>query len=60
MIIIIMGVCGSGKSTVAQILSQKLGIDFIEGDTFHSEENVKKMERLQQEMHQVLTMELQL
>jgi gluconokinase len=43
MIIIIMGVCGSGKSTVAQILSQKLGIDFIEGDTFHSEENVKKM-----------------
>ena len=43
MIIIIMGVCGSGKSTVARILAQKLEIDFIEGDTFHSEENVKKM-----------------
>ena len=43
MIIVIMGVCGSGKSTVARILAQKLEIDFIEGDTFHSDKNVKKM-----------------
>ena len=43
MIIIVMGVCGVGKSTVAQALSDKLHLDFLEGDSFHSEANVKKM-----------------
>ena len=43
MIIILMGVCGSGKSTVGRKLSERLNFKFIEGDSFHSDENVKKM-----------------
>jgi gluconokinase len=38
-----MGVSGSGKSTVGQALSQVLGWSFIEGDQFHSKDNVAKM-----------------
>ena len=36
--IVIMGVAGSGKSTVGQLLAQQLGWRFIEGDDFHSTE----------------------
>lgn len=42
-LIIIMGVAGSGKSTIATLLSQILNWPMIEGDDFHPEENVKKM-----------------
>ncbi|MES5045089.1 gluconokinase [Rhizobium nepotum] len=38
-----MGVSGSGKSTVAEELAEKLGIDFIEGDKLHPKSNVDKM-----------------
>jgi gluconokinase len=38
-----MGVSGSGKSTVGQALADALGWSFIEGDQFHSKENVAKM-----------------
>ena len=38
-----MGVCGSGKSTIGKILSKILDFQFIEGDSFHSKENIKKM-----------------
>ena len=41
--IIVMGVSGSGKSTVAEMLARELGWSFAEGDDFHSEENVRKM-----------------
>ncbi|MDR6984651.1 carbohydrate kinase (thermoresistant glucokinase family) [Rheinheimera pacifica] len=34
--IVIMGVAGSGKSTVGQLLAQQLGWRFIEGDDYHS------------------------
>ncbi|MDG1326734.1 MAG: gluconokinase [Opitutales bacterium] len=43
MIFIIMGVCGSGKSTLGQMLSKELGSEFLEGDDFHSPANQKKM-----------------
>ncbi len=43
MIIIVMGVCGTGKSTVATRLAQRLGATFIEGDSLHSPENVSAM-----------------
>ena len=36
--IIIMGVAGSGKSTVGAMLAKTLGWHFIEGDDFHSEQ----------------------
>jgi len=38
-----MGVSGSGKSTVAGALAERLGWALAEGDDFHSPENVAKM-----------------
>lgn len=43
--VIVMGVSGSGKTTIAQGLADKLGWDFAEGDDFHPEANVEKMAR---------------
>ena len=42
-IVVVMGVSGSGKSTVAKGLSTTLGWEFAEGDAFHSGSNVEKM-----------------
>jgi gluconokinase len=41
--VIVMGVSGSGKSTVAKGISTVMGWEFAEGDAFHSEANVEKM-----------------
>ena len=41
--IVVMGVAGCGKSTVAALLAQRLGWDFAEADRFHSPANVAKM-----------------
>jgi carbohydrate kinase (thermoresistant glucokinase family) len=38
-----MGVSGSGKSTAARAVEQRLGWDFAEGDDFHPPANVEKM-----------------
>ena len=43
MIIIMMGVSGSGKSTVGRLLANDLRWDFYDGDDFHSPENKAKM-----------------
>lgn len=40
---VIMGVSGSGKSVVAQRLSQRLGIPCLDGDFLHPRANVDKM-----------------
>jgi carbohydrate kinase (thermoresistant glucokinase family) len=42
-ILVVMGVSGSGKSTVAGALADRLGWALAEGDDFHSPENVAKM-----------------
>ncbi len=42
-VVIVMGVSGSVKSTVAKGLSTVLGWEFAEGDAFHPEANVVKM-----------------
>ena len=42
-ILVIMGVSGSGKSTIAEELSARLGWPFEEGDSLHPESNVAKM-----------------
>ena len=42
-ILVIMGVSGTGKSTVAQELAARLGWPFEEGDALHPEANVAKM-----------------
>lgn len=41
--IVIMGVSGSGKTTIGKLLSEKIQIPFFDGDDFHSEENIQKM-----------------
>ena len=38
-----MGVAGSGKSTIAQLLATRLGCAFQEGDDLHPPDNVAKM-----------------
>ena len=40
---ILMGVSGSGKSTVARLLAEKTGGLFLETDDFHSPANKEKM-----------------
>ena len=42
-IAVVMGVSGSGKSTVAALLAAALGCQFQEGDDLHPRENVEKM-----------------
>lgn len=41
--LVIMGVCGCGKSTIGKQLAEELGARFIEGDSFHPVENVQRM-----------------
>jgi gluconokinase len=38
-----MGVCGAGKSLIGSALARGLGVEFVEGDTLHPPENVKRM-----------------
>ena len=38
-----MGVCGSGKTTVGQALSTALHLGFLDADSFHPPENVRKL-----------------
>lgn len=45
MIIVVMGVSGSGKSTVGERLARHLGWPFYDGDDFHPAANVEKMSR---------------
>jgi gluconokinase len=42
-VLVLMGVSGSGKSTVAALLAGRLGWDFEEGDDLHPPANVAKM-----------------
>jgi len=43
MVIYIMGVAGSGKTTIGQKLSSKTGYAFYDADYFHPEQNIDKM-----------------
>jgi len=43
MIVLMMGVSGSGKTTTGQALAESLGWTFLDGDDFHPEANVAKM-----------------
>ena len=42
-LIIVMGVSGSGKTTVGELLAKQLNLPFYDGDDFHSAANVAKM-----------------
>lgn len=41
--LIVMGVTGSGKTTVGALLAGRLGAVFLDGDDYHPPENVAKM-----------------
>ncbi|MGF7191152.1 gluconokinase [Robbsia andropogonis] len=43
MIIIVMGVSGSGKTSVGQMVARRLGCGFADADAFHSAANKAKM-----------------
>src|SRR5712691_4912310 len=43
MIIVLMGVTGSGKTTVGRLLAEHLGWTYVDADNFHSELNIEKM-----------------
>jgi gluconokinase len=42
-IVVVMGVSGSGKSTVGALLAERLGCEFLDADEFHPPDNVAKM-----------------
>src|SRR4051794_6370883 len=45
MVVILMGVTGSGKTTVGRLLAGQLGWMFIEGDDLHLQANVEKLKQ---------------
>ena len=45
MVIVLMGVSGSGKTTVGRLLARALDAEFAEGDAYHPPENIEKMRR---------------
>jgi gluconokinase len=42
-VVVVMGVSGSGKSTIARRLADRLGYAFLDGDDLHSSASVAKM-----------------
>lgn len=42
-LVVVMGVTGSGKTTVGVALAERMGVPFADADDFHSPENVAKM-----------------
>ena len=44
-IVVVMGVAGSGKTTVGTMLAEAMKCQFLEGDSLHSQQNIEKMRR---------------
>ncbi|MFD9909278.1 gluconokinase [Streptomyces sp. NPDC059063] len=42
-VVVVMGVAGTGKTTVGALLAERLGVPYAEGDGFHPEANIAKM-----------------
>ncbi|GJE92672.1 gluconokinase [Phanerochaete sordida] len=42
-LIIVMGVASTGKTTLAKALNEKLGLPYVEGDDLHPKNNIEKM-----------------
>ncbi|MDX3850539.1 gluconokinase [Streptomyces sp. AK02-01A] len=42
-VVVVMGVAGTGKTTVGPLLAAAMGVPYAEGDDFHPPENIAKM-----------------
>ncbi|MER5178005.1 gluconokinase [Streptomyces sp. NPDC002896] len=42
-VVVVMGVAGTGKTTIGPLLAARLGVPYAEGDDFHPESNIAKM-----------------
>lgn len=42
-VVVVMGVAGTGKTTVGPLVAERLGVPYAEGDDFHPEANIAKM-----------------
>ncbi|HKS48343.1 MAG TPA: gluconokinase [Amycolatopsis sp.] len=42
-VVVVMGVAGSGKTTVGEALARELGTEYAEADRFHPAANIEKM-----------------
>lgn len=42
-VVVVMGVAGTGKTTIGPVLAARLGVPYAEGDDFHPQANIDKM-----------------
>ncbi|MBJ6638031.1 gluconokinase [Streptomyces sp. DHE7-1] len=42
-VVVVMGVAGTGKTTIGPLLAARLGVPYAEGDDFHPRANIEKM-----------------
>ncbi|MYR57185.1 gluconokinase [Streptomyces sp. SID625] len=42
-VVVVMGVAGTGKTTIGPLLAGRLGVPYAEGDDFHPQANIDKM-----------------
>ncbi|MFF8386762.1 gluconokinase [Streptomyces kanasensis] len=42
-VVVVMGVAGTGKTTIGPLVAERLGVPYAEGDDFHPAANVAKM-----------------
>ena len=42
-LVVVMGISGVGKSAVGHELADRFGVEYVDGDDFHSEANIAKM-----------------
>ncbi len=45
MLVVVMGVSGSGKSTIGRGIAERLNLPFYEGDDYHPDKNIEKMSK---------------